>query len=153
MIHSATTSKNRQRLLADDFAERASRRAGNGFGIILLFRYDIPMATITWRVEELAARRRWGARQLAEEAGLDQKTVRNILAGRATRVDLETIARLSEALGVAPGALWRVDPEAAEAWGRTAGTAGQAKPAELEEALAGWPQEPDPALERATRSA
>ena len=49
--------------------------------------------TIYWRVEELAAQRGWGARRLAEEAGLDQKTVRKILAGRATRVDLNTIAR------------------------------------------------------------
>jgi len=52
------------------------------------------MATIAWRVAELAEQRGWGARQLAKAAGLDEKTVRNILAGRATRVDLETIARL-----------------------------------------------------------
>ena len=76
----------------------------------------VSMATITWRVGELAARRGWGAGRLAEAAGLDQKTVRNIVAGRATRVDLETIARLSQALEVGPGALWHVEPDPARAW-------------------------------------
>jgi DNA-binding Xre family transcriptional regulator len=110
------------------------------------------MMRITWRVEELAAQRGWGARQLAEETGLDQKTVRNILAGRATRVDLNTIARLSRALGVGPGSLWDVDPSSNGAWERTAGAAGEATPAELDEVLSGrWP-EPDPALERALRA-
>jgi DNA-binding Xre family transcriptional regulator len=111
------------------------------------------MATITWRVEELASQRGWGAGRLAEEAGLDQKTVRNILAGRATRVDLNTIARLSRALGVGPGALWDLGPEPAEAWRRTAGAAGGAQPGELEEALAGsWSEQTDPGLERVLRS-
>lgn len=111
------------------------------------------MATITWRVGELAARRGWTARRLAEAAGLDEKTVRNIVARRATRVDLDTIARLSQALEVAPGALWDVQPDPAQAWKRTAGSAGQARPAELEEMLAGdWSEHTDPGLERALRS-
>jgi DNA-binding Xre family transcriptional regulator len=108
--------------------------------------------TIVWRVEELAEQRGWGARQLAEEAGLDQKTVRNILAGRATRVDLNTIARLSQALGVGPGALWDLGSDPAAAWKQTAGAAGEAEPGELDEVLAGrWPEH-DPALERALRT-
>lgn len=111
------------------------------------------MAHITWRVEELAAQRGWGTRQLAEEAGLDQKTVRNILAGRATRVDLETIGRLAEALGVGPGSLWDLEPDAGMAWERTAGAAGEAGSDELEDVLAGrWSEETDAALERALRS-
>lgn len=111
------------------------------------------MLTMTWRVEELASQRGWGARQLAEEAGLDQKTVRNILAGRATRVDLNTIARLSRALGVGPGSLWDMGPDSAQAWERTAGAAGQAQPGELDAVLAGdWSEGTDPGLERALRS-
>jgi DNA-binding Xre family transcriptional regulator len=111
------------------------------------------MSKITWRVEDLAEQRGWGARQLAEEAGLDQKTVRNILAGRATRVDLNTIERLSRALGVGPGSLWDLEADPASAWERTAGSAGEAGPGELDEVLAGrWPEGPDPALERALRS-
>lgn len=111
------------------------------------------MSTIAWRVGELAAQRGWSARQLAEEAGLDQKTVRNILAGRATRVDLNTIARLSRALGVGPGSLWEVGPDSTAAWERTAGSAGEARPGELDEVLAGdWSEQTDPALERALRS-
>jgi DNA-binding Xre family transcriptional regulator len=111
------------------------------------------MTQITWRVEELAAQRGWGARQLADEAGLDQKTVRNILAGRATRVDLSTIARLSRALGVGPGSLWELEADPVQAWERTAGAAGQADPGELEDVLAGnWPEAMDPALERALRA-
>jgi len=111
------------------------------------------MPKLSWRVEQLAAQRGWGARQLAEEAELDQKTVRNILAGRATRVDLNTIAQLSRALGVGPGSLWEVEPGASGAWERTAGAAGDAHAGELEQVLAGkWPESIDPALERALRS-
>jgi DNA-binding Xre family transcriptional regulator len=111
------------------------------------------MTQIAWKVEQLAARRGWGAPRLAEEAGLDQKTVRNILAGRATRVDLNTIARLSRALGVAPGSLWDLGPDTAKAWERTAGSAGEARPGELDEVLAGdRSEQTDPALERALRS-
>jgi DNA-binding Xre family transcriptional regulator len=111
------------------------------------------MPTIAWRVEELAAQRGWGARQLAEEAGLDQKTVRNILAGRATRVDLNTIAQLSRALGVGPGSLWDLGADPARAWERTAGSAGEGQPGELDDVLAGnWSEQTDSALERALRS-
>ena len=110
------------------------------------------MEKIAWRVEELAAQRGWGANRLAEEAGLDQKTVRNILNGRATRVDLKTIARLSGALGVGPGSLWELGPDLAGAWERTAGAAGEGTPDELDGVLAGgWPEDADPALERALR--
>ncbi len=108
--------------------------------------------TITWRVAELAARRHWGARQLAGAAGLDEKTVRNILAGRATRVDLQTIARLSTALGVGPGALWLTEPDLAKTWADAAGVAGQAQPGELEEIIAERSSERfDSGLERALR--
>jgi DNA-binding Xre family transcriptional regulator len=111
------------------------------------------MSMITWRVAELASQRGWGARQLAEKTGLDQKTVRNILAGRATRVDINTIARLSQALGVGPGSLWDLGADPARAWERTAGSAGEARPGELDDVLAGqWSEQTDPALERALRS-
>jgi DNA-binding Xre family transcriptional regulator len=111
------------------------------------------MSQIAWKVEELAARRGWNARRLAETTGLDRKTVRNILSGRATRVDLNTIARLSRALEVGPGALWDLQPDPAQAWAKTAGSAGEAAPGELDEVLAGGPSErTDPALERAVRS-
>jgi DNA-binding Xre family transcriptional regulator len=111
------------------------------------------MSQMTWKVGELAAQRGWGARRLAEETGLDQKTVRNILAGRAKRVDLNTIAQLSRALGVGPGSLWDIGPDATVVWERTAGSAGEARPGELVEVLAGrWSEETDPALERALRS-
>lgn len=111
------------------------------------------MSQITWRVEELAAQHGWGVRRLSEETGLDQKTVRNIVAGRATRVDLKTIARLSRALGVGPGSLWEMDPDSTGAWERTAGAAGEARAGELDDVLAGaWPEETDPAMERALRS-
>lgn len=111
------------------------------------------MLRITWRVKELAEQRDWGTGQLVEATGLDPKTVRNILAGRATRVDLDTIARLSQALGVGPGSLWEVGPDPAAAWSKTAGSAGTASPGELDEVLAGdWSERTDPALERALRS-
>jgi DNA-binding Xre family transcriptional regulator len=112
-----------------------------------------PMSTLTWKVADLAAQRGWGARQLAEKAGLDRKTVSNILAGRATRVDLNTIGRLSRALGVGPGSLWDLGGDPAQAWMQTAGSAGRAQPGELDDVLGGiWPEPTDPALERALRS-
>jgi len=113
----------------------------------------VRMHTITWRVGQLAAQRGLSTRRLAEAAGLDEKTVRNIVAGRATRVDLETIARLSSTLEVTPGALWTTKPDPADAWLATAGVAGPAQPGELDELLAGGsPALLDSALERATRS-
>ena len=108
---------------------------------------------IEWRVNELAARKGWGARQLAERAGVDEKTARNILAGRATRVDLETIARLAAALGVPPGPLWRDSATAVDvrSWDETAGAAGVARPGELDAVLGGtWDEASDPGLGRAT---
>jgi DNA-binding Xre family transcriptional regulator len=110
------------------------------------------MTTIAWRVAELAAQHGWSTRRLAKAAGLDEKTVRNILAGRATRVDLDTIARLSATLGVAPGALWTIRPDPTHTWLETAGSAGQAEHDELEELLTGSRSERvDPGLERALR--
>ncbi len=132
---------------------RGDHSRSDGDWNIIPYRYYVHMPAIAWRVEELAAQRGWSARQLAEEAGLDQKTVRNILAGRATRVDLSTIERLSRALGVGPGSLWDLGGEPAGAWERTAGSAGEARPDELEEVLAGvWPEQMDSGLERALRS-
>lgn len=101
----------------------------------------------------MAAQRGWSVRRLAEAAGLDEKTVRNIVAGRATRVDLDTIARLSSTLEVTPGALWATEPDVRDAWLAAAGAAGQAQPGELDEVLADHqPEIFDAALERATRS-
>jgi DNA-binding Xre family transcriptional regulator len=111
------------------------------------------MTTIAWRVGDLAARRGWSARRLADAAGLDEKTVRNIIAGRATRVDLDTIARLAGALGVTAGALWTIQPDPAQSWRASEGAAGRAAPGEIERALADQPSEhTDSALERALRS-
>lgn len=112
-----------------------------------------PMTTLTWRVAQLASQRGWSTRRLAQAAGLDEKTVRNIVAGRATRVDLDTIARLSSTLQVTPGALWSSEPDQAAKWATTAGVAGQAQPGELEQLFAGdRPESMDAALERVTRS-
>jgi DNA-binding Xre family transcriptional regulator len=108
---------------------------------------------LTWRVNELAERRGWNAQRLAEKAGLDVKTVRNILNGRATRVDLETIGRLVDALGVEPGALWRRSRAGErDRWTATAGAAGIASREEIRRVLRGdWDEATDPALERAAR--
>lgn len=116
--------------------------------------YDLPVATtdtdVTWRVDELLAERGWTVVRLASTAGLDPKTVRNIVNRRATRADLHTIGRLSGALGVTPGELFSVASRADRwaAWEAFAGGAGRGEP---------WEYEPgdtvlnNPALERATR--
>lgn len=109
------------------------------------------MSSLAWRVGEIAEQRGFSTRRLARAAGLDEKTVRNIITGRATRVDLDTVARLSSTLGVAPGALWTTQPDPAGAWMATAGAAGQAQPDELDDLLTGRAADSDSALERATR--
>jgi DNA-binding Xre family transcriptional regulator len=109
---------------------------------------------VKWRVDELAERKGWNARRLAEKAGVDVKTARNILTGHATRVDLETIGRLSDALGVEPGSLWRrsAGPSQKNRWAGLAGAAGNAKKEEMDRILRGDSDEStDPGLERATR--
>jgi DNA-binding Xre family transcriptional regulator len=111
---------------------------------------------LKWRVGELAARKGWGARQLAQRAGVDEKTARNIMLGKATRVDLDTIARLSAALGVWAGPLWTDSQIETEhvGWREAAGAAGAARPGELDAVLGGaWEETTDPALERAHRHA
>ncbi|MGI8425957.1 MAG: helix-turn-helix domain-containing protein [Actinomycetota bacterium] len=99
--------------------------------------------TIAWRVEEIARHKGFSAKELAERSGLTEKTVRNILAGKATRVDLRTIDRLSATLGVTPGALWKV--ASLESWKTTRGIAGAMGSDELAELMSGS----EPALERA----
>ncbi|TMD89189.1 MAG: helix-turn-helix transcriptional regulator [Chloroflexi bacterium] len=108
---------------------------------------------VKWRVDELAERKGWNARRLAEKAGVDVKTARNILTGQATRVDLETIGRLADALGVEPGQLWRRSPASRkDRWAATAGAAGIASREEIDRILGGdWDVDTDPGLERATR--
>lgn len=115
-----------------------------------------PMA-VAWRVDELAKRKGWNARELASRAGVDVKTARNILTGHATRVDLETIGRLADALGVPPGALWRrVQPRPRRgAWAKTAGVAGHATKEEMDRILRGDDSNDvlaNSGLERATRN-
>jgi DNA-binding Xre family transcriptional regulator len=112
------------------------------------------VTSIKWRVDELLTQRGWTVVELAEAADLDRKTVRNIVAGTATRVDLATIAALSTALGVSAGALWRTEPQPHEAWDATRGAAGEAADDELAHVLVGrWREGEDPALERAIRPA
>jgi DNA-binding Xre family transcriptional regulator len=109
---------------------------------------------VKWRVDELAERKGWNARRLAEKAGVDIKTARNILTGHATRVDLETIGRLADALGVEPGSLWRraTGKSHKDRWAPLAGVAGKASKDEIETILRGdWDGTTVPGLERATR--
>jgi DNA-binding Xre family transcriptional regulator len=109
---------------------------------------------VKWRVDELAERKGWNARRLAEKAGVDIKTARNILTGHATRVDLETIGRLADALGVEPGSLWRRDSGTPhkDRWAPLAGVAGKGTKEEIDSILRGdWDETTDPGLERAAR--
>ena len=109
---------------------------------------------VIWRVDELAERKGWNARRLAEKAGVDIKTARNIVTGRATRVDLDTIGRIADALGVEPGQLWRRSGSPRnDRWAATAGAAGVASKEEIDSVLRGddWDIDTDPGLERATR--
>ena len=90
---------------------------------------------------------------MAEKAGVDVKTARN-LTGHARRVDLETIGRLADALGVEPGSLWRRSggPTQKNRWVGLAGVAGIAKKEEMDGIFRGDSDEStDTGLEIATR--
>ena len=58
-----------------------------------------------WRLRELAEPLGWNPHSLAIEAKLSYNTVRPIWFNEAKRADLETIAKLAQALKVAPGQL------------------------------------------------
>jgi transcriptional regulator with XRE-family HTH domain len=63
------------------------------------------MGTVTFRVRELREARGWSQRDLAERAGVRQATVHQLEAGKTSRVDLDTLARLANAFGVDAGYL------------------------------------------------
>lgn len=111
-------------------------------------------STVAFRVDELLEERGWTVVRLASVADLDPKTVRNIVNNKATRVDLETIAKLSDALRVTPGELMIKRPTAVErqaAWLRLRGIAGQGTPEDFADWPGGHSVETNPSLERATR--
>jgi DNA-binding Xre family transcriptional regulator len=67
-----------------------------------------------WALREIAEPQGWNPHSLAREARLSYNTVRPIWYGEAKRVDLVTLSRLADVLGVAPGALIVEDDEEAE---------------------------------------
>ncbi len=58
-----------------------------------------------WRLREIAEPRGWNPHSLAIEAKLSYNTVRPIWFNEAKRADLDTLAKLAQALGVSPGKL------------------------------------------------
>jgi DNA-binding Xre family transcriptional regulator len=58
-----------------------------------------------WRLREIAEAKGLNAHKLALEAKLSYNTVHPIWMNKAKRADLETLAKLAQALGVAPGQL------------------------------------------------
>lgn len=64
----------------------------------------------TWRLKELAQPQRWTARKIAGETGLAYTTVWGIWSGKAKRIDLVTLQRLADLLGVQPQELIGDDP-------------------------------------------
>jgi putative transcriptional regulator len=66
---------------------------------------DIDMATgtVRLRVPELLDERNMSTAEFAEKAGLTYNQALSIRRGVYTRIDLTTLARICEALGVEPG--------------------------------------------------
>jgi DNA-binding Xre family transcriptional regulator len=61
------------------------------------------------RVGQLMRERNMSERELSERTGLARNTVRAIMRGVNTRVDLEVLNKISEALGVHPAELFEYE--------------------------------------------
>lgn len=66
------------------------------------------MSTVQWQLRQIAETRGFNMHSLAIEAKLSYNTVRPIWQNTARRADLDTIARLVDALNVQPGELFKV---------------------------------------------
>lgn len=66
------------------------------------------MSTVQWQLRQIAEARGFNMHSLAIEAKLSYNTVRPIWQNTARRADLDTIARLVDALKVQPGELFKV---------------------------------------------
>lgn len=65
------------------------------------------VSPITLRLQELRERRKLSQAELARRSGVSQATVSRIEAGMTKGVDLATLERLADALGVSPRSLLR----------------------------------------------
>ena len=63
------------------------------------------VSPITLRLQELRERRKLSQAELARRSGVSQATVSRIEAGMTKGVDLATLERLADALGVSPRSL------------------------------------------------
>lgn len=65
------------------------------------------VSPITLRLQELRERRKLSQAELARRSGVSQATISRIEAGMTKGVDLATLERLADALGVSPRSLLR----------------------------------------------
>jgi DNA-binding Xre family transcriptional regulator len=57
---------------------------------------------LTVHIKELADTRGWDTQELANRIGADPQTTQSLYEGRSTEIDVATLGRLSQALGVLP---------------------------------------------------
>jgi DNA-binding Xre family transcriptional regulator len=67
--------------------------------------------TVTLRVRHYFDKQDWQQLELARVSGVAQPSIHKILAGKTTRVDFNTLARLAVAFRVHPGDLFEWDGE------------------------------------------
>jgi DNA-binding Xre family transcriptional regulator len=70
--------------------------------------------TVRWTVADILDRRGMSTADFADKARLTYNQALTIRRGATSRVDLETIARICEALDVKPGDLFAVEDVAAK---------------------------------------
>lgn len=65
------------------------------------------MSPIVLRLSDIRRARKWSQAELGRRSGVSQATISRIEAGKTAGVDLRTLDKLSDALGVEPADLIR----------------------------------------------
>lgn len=68
------------------------------------------MGTIRLRVGDILQQRKMTTKAFADAAGLSYNTALAVRRGSSNRIDLDTLARICDALGIKPASLFEYTP-------------------------------------------
>ncbi len=66
---------------------------------------------VSVQIQQLVAERGWDIQELARQVAVDEETAEQLYRGQPAEIDLPTLSRLSEALGVLPNDIVVAVPE------------------------------------------
>jgi DNA-binding Xre family transcriptional regulator len=72
----------------------------------MLLSDDMMAKVVRLNIGDLCRERKWSPNDLAREAGITPLTARNLIRGNTERIDLVTMTKVCNALGVDPGSLF-----------------------------------------------